>query len=233
MTDKQPRLLIIDDDNEHVDLLADYLRAEGFLIDSVLDPQLATERALATRYDALILDVMMPGKSGIAILGELRRASQVPIIMLTARGDDIDRVVGLELGADDYMAKPFLPRELVARVRAVLRRFNLPPGDGGTNRLDNGTVSIDLAGREAWSNGERVDLTASEFNILAALLQSPEKVLTKDELTQVALNRSWSPYDRSIDVHIKNLRHKLGRGGAVRHGVETVRGVGYRIVRAQ
>jgi len=229
MTDNSIRLLVIDDDRAHVELLSAYLVADGFKVDCASDGEEGVAAALQGEHDALILDVMMPGMSGIEALRAIRRESQVPVLMLTAKGDDVDRVVGLELGADDYLAKPFLPRELVARIRAVLRRHHLSPAQAGSSSFTNGRVSIDVGKRECTLAGKPVDLTATEFNLLAALMRSVDLVLTKDELSVLTLDRKWAAYDRSIDVHINNLRHKLTAAGCAAHGIETVRGIGYKM----
>lgn len=226
-----PRILVVDDDVEHVRMLSEYLCAEGFAVDAVHNGADALEAALSGNFDAVILDVMLPRLSGTDVLRTVRLTSHVPVLMLTAKGDDIDRIVGLELGADDYVAKPFLPRELVARLRAVLRRQGGTAHGAGEAILTNGRIVVEPDKRQARVDSAALDLTVSEFNVLVALLRSVDKVVSKDELSIQALGRNRAPYDRSVDVHVSNLRQKMAAAGAA-HGLETVRGVGYRIVSA-
>lgn len=225
-----PHLLIVDDDIEHVAMLAEFLSAEGFTCEKVFSGLDACPLIGRSRFDAVILDVMLPGMPGTEVLKRIRQISEVPVIMLTARGDDLERVIGLELGADDYIAKPFFPRELVARLRAVLRR-QAQPDPASRAVLGNGRLTLSTQTHEAWIDDRLLDLTVSEFNVLAALLANVGTVLTKDELSLLALKRPRTPYDRSIDVHVSNLRMKLGSTVPAEHGLETVRGVGYRIVK--
>lgn len=226
----EAHVLLVDDDLELVAMLREFLEAEGFRIDAATDGEDAVSMASSGGYDAVILDVMLPGISGIDVLRSIRRTSTVPIIMLTARGDKIDRVVGLELGADDYVPKPCFPRELVARLRAILRRGPMALAEQeARTRLRLGSLDIDMAARRAMCAGRLLDLTASEFNLLVCLLRSGDKVASKDELTSKALGRPRTSYDRSIDIHVSNLRQKLARvpDGAV--AIETIRGIGYRL----
>ncbi|MGE3303129.1 MAG: response regulator transcription factor [Hyphomonadaceae bacterium] len=219
-------ILIIDDDAELSRMLGEYLADEGFTVTTSGNGHDGADLALSGRFAAVILDIMLPRINGIEVLRRLRQESDIPVIMLTARGDDVDRVVGLELGADDYIAKPYYPRELVARLRAVLRRM-------GTTRttapLSRGALLLDPARRATLWEGRPVDLTATEFNLLEALLRAGPAVATKEELSLTALGRTRQRYDRSIDVHVSNLRQKLARasGGAIE--IETIRGVGYRL----
>jgi len=207
-------------------MLGEYLADEGFTVTTSGNGHDGADLALSGRFAAVILDIMLPRINGIEVLRRLRQESDIPVIMLTARGDDVDRVVGLELGADDYIAKPYYPRELVARLRAVLRRM-------GTTRttapLSRGALLLDPARRATLWEGRPVDLTATEFNLLEALLRAGPAVATKEELSLTALGRTRQRYDRSIDVHVSNLRQKLARasGGAIE--IETIRGVGYRL----
>lgn len=230
MTDAQePRVLVVDDDTDLTVMLSDYLKAEGFQVTAVHDGETGVARALSGDYDAVILDVMMPRLSGTEALRRIRTDSPVPVIMLTAKGDDIDRVVGLELGADDYVPKPYFPRELVARLRAVLRRRPAAsPPPSPAHSVDLGSLHVDIATRRALARQLPVDLTASEFNLLVVLLQASDRVVTKDELSLKVLGRARASYDRSVDVHVSNLRQKLGVA-APDIEIETVRGVGYRI----
>jgi two-component system OmpR family response regulator len=231
MTDAQePRVLVVDDDTDLTVMLSDYLKAEGFQVTAVHDGETGVARALSGDYDAVILDVMMPRLSGTEALRRIRTDSPIPVIMLTAKGDDIDRVVGLELGADDYVPKPYFPRELVARLRAVLRRRPAAsPPPQAAQSLDLGSLRVDIATRRALARQVPVELTASEFNLLVVLLQASDRVVTKDELSLKVLGRARASYDRSVDVHVSNLRQKLGVA-APDIEIETVRGVGYRIV---
>jgi len=209
-------------------MLREYLEAEGFGVETVLTGPEGVQRALSGDCEAVILDIMLPHLNGMDALRQIRQSSDVPVIMLTARGDQIDRVVGLELGADDYIAKPYFPRELVARLRAVLRR-KVGKAEGEITRLADGYLDIDVAARRARWRGKSIDLTATEFNMLASLMRAGKDVATKDALSQTALGRARQSYDRSVDVHVSNLRGKLA---ASSHGVvsiETVRGVGYRL----
>jgi two-component system, OmpR family, response regulator len=179
----------------------------------------------------MILDIMLPDMSGIDVLRQVRKNSRLPIIMLTAKGDNIDRVIGLEMGADDYMPKPCYPRELVARLRAVLRRVEEQQESHSDNSSVNyGDLTLNPATRSSEWRGVPFDLTASEFNLLELLLRSPERVVSKDELSEKGLGRPREAYDRSIDVHISNIRQKLGslEGGDILT-IETVRSIGYRI----
>lgn len=221
--------LLIDDDVEFCCMLGEYLNGEGFAVTTASNGQDGAELALRGRFAVVILDVMLPGESGIEVLRRIRQNSSVPVVMLTARGDSIDRVIGLELGADDYIAKPYYPRELVARVRAVLRRAG---GAKQVGPLSLGPLTLDPSKREAQWQGRMIELTATEFNLLQALMREGQSVSTKDELSLAVLGRQRQRYDRSIDVHASNLRQKLERvsGGAT--GVETIRGVGYRLRRS-
>lgn len=220
-------VLVVDDDVDLSALLREYLETEGFEISIASNGRDGLAAALTQSFDVVILDIMLPQMNGMEVLQRLRRESQVPVIMLTAKGDNVDRVIGLECGADDYLAKPYYPRELVARLRAVLRR-RPPPEEPRATVLSFGPLTIDTELRQGLVGGKPFALTTSEFNILAVLLRSGDRTSAKDDLSQKALGRAWEPYDRSLDVHISNLRHKLHRlGEAVE--IETVRGVGYRL----
>jgi DNA-binding response OmpR family regulator len=223
------RILLIDDDDAFTAMMAEYLQSEGFACDRAHDPLDGLERALSGRFDAAVLDVMMPQLDGMELLRRLRRESALPVVMLTAKGDSIDRVVGLELGADDYLPKPVYPRELVARLRAVLRRVQSEPvaaGDKGELFID--PLRIAPSKREAWLGEQPLALTSTEFDLLLQLAKQPGDAITKDELSERALRRPREPYDRSVDVHISNLRQKLGAaGGGIE--IETVRAIGYRL----
>jgi DNA-binding response OmpR family regulator len=217
-------ILIADDDTELCELLEEYLRQEGFAVRLAHDGEIALSAALAPGVDALVLDIMMPRRSGIEVLKALRQQSSLPVVMLTARGDDLDRILGLELGADDYLPKPCNPRELVARLRAVLRRAGSATGPA---LISVGDLQMDPGTRELQRAGTAVDLTSTEFSLLLALLQKPGEVISKRELYLAALGREPVRYDRSVDMHISNLRRKLGSGPHGESRIETVRGVGY------
>jgi DNA-binding response OmpR family regulator len=176
-----------------------------------------------------VLDVMLPGLNGFEVLRRIRAESKVPVLMLTARGDDVDRIVGLEIGADDYLPKPFNPRELLARIRAILRRAILdkPGYETTTRKLIVGDVELDSGTRAVSRAGENVELTAVEFDLLEKLLRAAGRIITREELSKEVLGRSSSPFDRSIDMHISNLRKKLGHHFGATERIKTVRGVGY------
>lgn len=224
------KILLVDDDLELGTMLSEYLTAEGFNATLVLNGKAGVDGALSGNYTAMILDIMLPDMSGIDVLREVRKKSRLPIIMLTAKGDNIDRVIGLEMGADDYVPKPCYPRELVARLRAVLRRFEEQPEEIDRNSvLAYGELTLNPSTRSSEWQGKGFDLTASEFNLLELLLRSPERVVSKDELSEKGLGRPREAYDRSVDVHISNIRQKLGALTANRLSIETVRSIGYRI----
>lgn len=224
------QLLIIDDDKELSGMLAEYLRSEGFDVDAVFDGLSALEKVKVQQYDALVLDVMMPGLDGFGVLRHIRGYSAVPILMLTAKGDDVDRIVGLEMGADDYLSKPFNPRELLARVKAVLRRSQLPTALlAEENPLVSGKLKMDMSSRTATASDALMELTSTEFNLLYILLRQVGHVVTKEMLSQSAMGRPLEKYDRSIDMHMSNLRKKLTQYG-LPLSIVTVRGQGYQLV---
>ena len=218
-----PQVLLADDDVELSGMLKEYLEREGFAVTAVHDGEAAVR--LAPDSQIVVLDVMMPKLDGIEALRRIRQASRVPVIMLTARGDDVDRIVGLELGADDYVPKPCTPRELAARVRAILRRTQPQPAQGPLSVA--GLVLWPEKRRVEWQ-GRALELTSTEFNLLEALMKNAGRVVTKKELSEAALGRPLARFDRSIDVHLSSIRHKLGEGGALIH---TVRGMGYHLVK--
>ncbi len=219
------RVLVIDDDVELCALVREYLEGESLEVEFAHDGSTGLARAQASEAAIVILDIMLPKLNGLDVLRQLRAVSNIPVLLLTAKGTDVDRIVGLELGADDYLPKPFNPRELVARIRAILRRTAVTPG-GNESKLVVGDVELDPARREVTRAGIRIELTAVEFNILAALLQSVGKVVKRDELSRLALGRVLSPFDRSIDVHVSKIRKKLGAGGECDR-IKTLRSVGY------
>lgn len=223
------RVLLVDDDTDLSALLSEYLSSEGFEVDAVFDGESGVKAALSGQYAVVVLDVMMPRLGGVEALRQIRQASRVPVLMLTAKGDDIDRIVGLELGADDYVPKPCLPRELVARLRAILRRT----GGGEVDKrqpLHVGAVSLFPEHRRVEWHGQPVELTNTEFQLLEALMAAAGRVLSKQELSEQALGRAFTRYDRSVDVHMSNIRQKLGNNPDGHSPIQTVRGVGYRIV---
>lgn len=224
------KILLVDDDVELGTMLSQYLIAEGFDAQLVLTGSAGIEGALSGTFTALILDIMLPDMSGIDVLRQVRQKSRIPVIMLTAKGDNIDRVIGLEMGADDYMPKPCYPRELVARLRAVLRRFEEQPLQPESKEpLRWGELTLNPATRISEWQGTPFDLTASEFNLLDLLLRAPDRVVSKDELSEKGLGRPREAYDRSVDVHISNIRQKLSALTADSITIETVRSIGYRI----
>lgn len=227
-----PRLLLVDDDRELNTMLAEYLGGDGFEVDSAYDGDDGLRMATAGSYDALVLDVMLPGRDGFAVLRELRRDQSVPVLMLTARGDDVDTVVGLELGADDYLPKPCNPRVLVARIRALLRRGHGAPEAGQSTLLEVGDLCLDTGRREVQVAAEAIELTGTEFDVLHCLIAQAGQLVDKDRISREALGRALQPFDRSIDMHISNLRRKLGpfADGGLR--IKTVRGGGYQYVTA-
>ncbi|MCD6580378.1 MAG: response regulator transcription factor [Desulfuromusa sp.] len=225
------RILVIDDDIELCELLNDYLSGEGFAVETVNNGKQGAEQALAAEYILVILDVMLPEMNGFDVLRKIRKDSEVPVIMLTARGDDIDRIVGLELGADDYLPKPFNPRELVARIRAIQRRTEATgmqqPQEGKPAELKVGDVVLCTTNRTVKRNGENIDLTSVEFNLLEVLLSRAGEVISREDLAEKVLGRRLSAYDRSIDVHVSAVRKKLGHYAGDTERIRTIRSVGY------
>ncbi|HSS62835.1 MAG TPA: response regulator [Gammaproteobacteria bacterium] len=227
------RILLADDDAELCGLLSEYLAQEGFEVDAVHDGAAAVERARSGAYDIVVLDVMMPKVNGFDALRMLREHVRTPVLMLTARGDDVDRIVGLEMGADDYLPKPCNPRELVARLRAILRRSQAwSSSDETVEPVVAGDLELRPGNREVLLSGAPLILTSAEFNVLETLVRRIGRVVSKSDLSEQALGRRLERYDRSIDVHVSNLRKKLGplSGGLPR--IKTVRGAGYIYVQA-
>ena len=223
------QILVIDDDVELCSLLAEFLKREGFAVAFEHDGVSGVDRALSGGFSLVVLDVMLPGMDGFEILRRLRERSRVAVLMLTARAEDVDRIVGLELGADDYLAKPFNPRELSARIRAILRRLE-PRPPRRPERLEVNGVTLDTASRQVRCGGRRADLTTIEFDILELLMRSAGRVLSRDALMESLYNRKATPYDRSIDMHVSHLRRKLE---CDRELIKTIRGVGYQFVRGR
>jgi len=216
------RVLLIDDDVRLYELLASYLEQNGFTVTCVADGAKGLAALAGGSFDVVLLDVMMPGMDGLEVCKRIRAKSQVPVLMLTAKGDETDRVVGLEIGADDYIAKPFSPRELLARLRAVLRRAH---PEGAADKIHVGEISIDVPSRQVTVNERHVELTGVEFDILVALARRPGRVVAREALLSDAGRASVSVGDRTVDVHISHLRQKLGDDSARR--IKTVRGIGY------
>ncbi len=227
-----PSLLIVDDDRELGQMLTEYLSGEGFQVSVLRDGAEALERLIEQPHpaDLVILDVMLPSLSGFEVLRRLRRNLSVPVIMLTAHGADVDRIVGLELGGDDYLAKPFNPRELVARVRAVLRRFSPRDADAPAHPVTIGPLRLDPAIFEVTLSGEAVRLTGTELRLLEVLMRSAGQVQSRESLTERVLGRRLTPYDRSIDTHVSNLRRKLGLGEQGLPEIRSIRGAGYVLI---
>jgi two-component system, OmpR family, response regulator CpxR len=223
------RILIIDDDEELCDLLREYLAREGFPLEAVHDGEEGVSRAVGGDFGMIVLDVMLPRLSGFEVLRRIRANSATPVLMLTARGEEIDRIVGLEMGADDYLPKPFNPRELVARLRAVQRRAfqSADAGEPPPEMLAVGDVILDPGARTMLRGGRPVELTSVEFAVLEILLLSAGKVVNRDDLSRKALGRCLNSNDRSIDVHVSSLRKKLGAHEGERERIKSVRGVGY------
>ncbi len=226
-------ILIIDDDQALCELLGEYLTNEGFTIDLAHDGREGMEKAIARRYSLLILDVMLPGGyNGFDVLQNIRAKTDTPILMLTARGDDVDRIIGLEMGADDYLSKPFNPRELLARIHAILRRMqSLRQGEVSAvsvverRKIDD--VELNYTARTVIRAGVTVELTSVEFNILDMLMRNAGELVTRDELAKEVLGRPLSSYDRSVDVHVSRLRKKLGSDEGRTERIKSIRGAGY------
>ncbi|MDQ6786696.1 MAG: response regulator [Acidobacteriota bacterium] len=223
------KILLIDDDEELCELVNEYLTVEGFAVEAVHDGASGLEKAKSGAYGLITLDVMLPKINGFDVLRELRRSSRIPVLMLTARGDDMERIVGLEIGADDYLPKPFNPRELVARIRAILRRVseNTETEQIQTEKIQIDGIEISASARSAKLDGEDLNLTAVEFDLLGALVKEAGKIVKKEDLSVAVLDRKLSPYDRSLDMHISNLRKKLGTRAGGEERIKTIRSVGY------
>lgn len=227
------KILLVDDDQELCELLARYLQCEGIETDQVHTGPEGLEQGLAEPYDAMVLDIMLPGMSGLEVLTELRKKSDLPVVMLTAKGDEMDRIVGLEVGADDYLPKPCNPRELIARLRAVLRRAQPETSavEDDVIRIDE--LEIDHSQHQVLKNNEPLELTVTEYNILNTLVSHLGKVVEKNQLAEEAMSRSLTLFDRSLDMHLSNLRKKLGMHDDGQTRIKTIRGVGYMYVSAE
>ena len=226
-------VLLIDDDTELVGMLSEYLEQEGFAVACAHDGIAGAREALSGRYAIAVLDVMMPAQNGIETLRRIREQSRIPILMLTGRGDDADRILGLELGADDYVTKPCTPRELTARVRAILRRTHdtAPGGSGGTIVHAVGKLTVLPEQRRATWDGAALELTSTEFNLLEVLARHAGRPVSKAELSEQGLGRPLARFDRNIDVHLSSLRHKLGLLEDGRSPLQTVYRLGYQLIR--
>jgi two-component system response regulator CpxR len=223
-------VLVVDDDTELCQLLSQYLAAEGYAVEAVHTGHRGVERACSGEHALIVLDVMLPDIKGFEVLRRVRAQSSTPILMLTARGDEQDRILGLQMGADDYLPKPFNPRELSARIEAVLRRTHhdgavIEPRTAAPIVVDD--ISLDRGARVVARRGEEIDLTTVEFDLLVVLLQWAGRVIPRDEMVRTVLRREFSPFDRSIDTHVSNLRRKLGPTSDGTERIKGVRGIGY------
>ncbi|MBX7171221.1 MAG: response regulator transcription factor [Pyrinomonadaceae bacterium] len=216
------KILLIDDDEELCELVSEYLSVEGFEVEAVHDGEKGLNLAREGRHSLVILDVMLPKKNGFDVLRELRESSKIPVLMLTAKGDDMERIVGLEIGADDYLPKPFNPRELVARLRAILRRAQNELTEASNEKLKVDEIEVSVSARSAKRNSEEIPLTSVEFDLLVILLRNAGNVVKKEDLSLQVLDRRLSPFDRSLDMHVSNLRKKLENDR-----IKTIRSVGY------
>ncbi len=226
--DKNSQILMIDDDRELGAMITDFLATDQLAVTVRNTGEEGFDAFKAGSYDLLILDIMMPGISGLEVLKKVRQTSSVPVIMLTARGDDVDRIIGLEFGADDYLPKPFNPRELVARIKAILRRAQ--PQTEEQDVLELGEIRLDTRTHKAAVSDRELKLTGTEYEILKCLLETPGKVVNKEHLSERALGRRLLPYDRSVDTHISNLRGKLEKAGNRNETIQNQRGVGYLLI---
>ena len=227
------RVLLVDDDQELCALQQDYLSREGFAVTLCHDGRSGLQAARSGEFDILLLDQMLPLMNGAEVLRQLRQQSNLPVLMITARGDDVDRILGLETGADDYVAKPCTPRELVARIRAILRRSAPEKFENADGEYQLGVLRLSTRRRQAFWQEQLLDLTSTEFSLLAALCQHVGQVLSKNQLSEQILGRPLTRYDRSLDVHVSNLRQKLGLLADGRSPIQTVRGIGYQLLDAR
>jgi DNA-binding response OmpR family regulator len=223
-------ILVVDDEPKIVDLARDYLEHAGFTVHTASDGQAAVEAVQRDRPDLVVLDLGLPGLDGLDVTRRIRRDSNLPVIMLTARDDELDKLLGLELGADDYLTKPFSPRELVARVRAVLRRTDARAQPAAGEIVRAGDLTLDLPRMRADLGGRSIDLTPTEFQLLAALARQPGRIFTRSQLLDAVHGVAFESYERAIDTHIKNIRRKLEPDPRRPAHVLTVYGVGYRFV---
>jgi two-component system response regulator CpxR len=223
-------ILLIDDDVELCSMLTEYMGRYGFRVTSVHRGDTGLKAALEKRFALVLLDVMLPGLDGFEVLRHIRASSAISVLLLTARGEDVDRIVGLEIGADDYLSKPFNPRELLARVRAILRRSGGSPSVKPEQTVVRAEgLELNRAARTVLQNGNKVDLTDVEFALLEALMRSPGQVVAREDISENVLGRKFHPFDRSLDMHMSRLRRKLAEHGAPEEQVKTIRGVGYQL----
>lgn len=224
------KILLVDDDRALTEMLAELLQTEGYECAVASNGSDALVKVREEKPDLVILDVMMPGDDGITTLRKLRETSDVAVLMLTAMGEDDDRVLGLEAGADDYLAKPFVARELVLRIQAILRRLTQTKPIGAGSTIQAGPLTIEPSKERAQLNGANLPLTGAELRILESLALTPGEIVSREDLTQIALGRELSPYDRALDTHVSHLRNKLGKAGSPPIAIRSVRGAGYRLV---
>ncbi|MBT3134077.1 response regulator transcription factor [Alteromonas sp. ALT199] len=230
MENEKINILLVDDDKDLCALLQEFLEGDGFNVDAIHSGDEAIKTLLNTdKYDTVVLDIMMPGMSGLDVLKSVRAEKQTPILMLTGRGDDIDRIVGLELGADDYLPKPCNPRELGARIRAIIRRTQYLKTTPATSQSELHGIYLDSGARQATVNGKSIALTGAEFNALSYLMERVGQTISKQEITQEVLKRPLEAYDRAMDVHVSRIRQKLAAVG-VTNVIQSVRGVGYQML---
>ena len=226
------KILLIDDDLELTEMLKEFLCVEGFEVITASDGVTGTQLALSNQFDLAVLDVMMPKMNGIETLGLIRKTSNIPIIMLTARGDESDRFFGLELGADDYVPKPCTPRELTARIRAILRRTNLTQENSNANhQLIIGDLTIWPKQRRVELSGDLISLTSTEFNLLEVLAKNAGQVVSKKDLAKLGMGKPLARFDRSIDVHMSSIRQKIGTLKDGRDYIQTVYRMGYQLIK--
>jgi two-component system response regulator CpxR len=222
-------ILVIDDDVEMCSMLAEYLQSEGLQVETVHNGEHGLQRALSGEHSLILLDIMLPKINGIEVLRRLRTESNARVLLLTARGEEVDRIIGLEVGADDYVPKPFSAPELLARIRAILRRPETAPAANSrvSSRVVLGDVEMDKGTRSVRRAGSDVELTALEFNLLELLLRMAGQVVTRERVATAILGRQFSPFDRSIDVHVSKLRRKLGPQASGQERIKSIRSVGY------
>ncbi len=227
------RLLMIDDDEKLVGLTREYLESHGFEVAAAYDGHAGVEAVISSEPALVILDLMLPGLDGLEVCRRVRQSSRVPILMLTAKGDETERIVGLEIGADDYLPKPFNPRELLARIRAILRRSDDDETVAVSSVVRVGPLVVDIGSRAVSVRGQQVEMTTAEFDILYALASSAGRVLSRDQLLHKVHGENWAAYDRSVDVHVSRIRQKIEKDPRRPALLKTVRGVGYQLVRAE
>ena len=231
MSENAEHILLVDDDAALTELLKEYLEESGLDVTCAINADEAMEKISQAKPDLVVLDIMMPGMSGLEFLPVVRTRWGLPVIMLTGRGEDIDRILGLEMGADDYLTKPCNPRELLARIRAVLRRSVAPPDRDTDSEIELAGVVLNRNARSVAAGGKKLSLTTAEFDVLAVLMGSAGEAVGRDLLTEKVLHRKLSPYDRSVDVHVSRVRNILREAIPEQDLIVTIRGVGYQFVR--